>query len=284
MTTPVTTAVGEGWAPSVVSTFDPDDKLKEALITQCTSWAGSVDGDAPSVLVPYVATDPTAGIVAEAGSMTPNEGSYSQIVINTAKIAVVTRMSSELTGQAKAAERIANSIRRAVIAKADDYFLNVDTTTKGLFKITGIDSTGTLGGEDGNLMDAYDAVGAIEDDGGTATHWLINPADWAELCKIPERADSNKSLLADVHNAAARTLAGVPVIVHAAVTAGTAMVLDRSEVVSAYGELELARSDEAFFTSDAVALRATWRVGWKVVRTARLRKLTVTAWSDGSGT
>lgn len=281
MSSPVTTAAGQGWAQSVVSDYDPDDLLKDALIVQTGSLAGTVEGDSPSVIVPYVAADPTATIVAEAGSISPDEGSYSQVTINTTKIAVVTRMSAELVYQPKAADRIAQSVRRAVVAKADSYFLTEDTTIKGLLKNTSITSAGTLGGAQGDLMAAYDAVAAIEAAGGQATHLLISPTDWAKLSKIPENATSYKSLLADANNGATRTLAGVPVLVHAAVTSGTALMLDRNEIIAAYGPLRLARSDQAYFTSDAVAIRATWRIGWNIVRPSRCKFLTVTEWTDG---
>lgn len=271
-----TTNAGQAWAPNVVSTFNPDDMLTESLIVTAATKAGEVYGDTPQVLVPYVVTDPAAGFTAEGAEITLADGGYSQIAISTNKVAVVTRVSNELTTQPGAAERIANSLRRSVIAKADAAFLNNATAPTGLMTISGISTAGDLGGAtDANVFAAYDAVAAIEDDGGQATHVLINPIDWAKLCKLPAATGSNQSLLADVHDAATRTLAGVPVIVHNAVAAGTALMLDQSEVVAAYGQLELARSADAFFTYDAVAIRATWRIGWNVVRKARLQKLTI---------
>ncbi|MBF6233954.1 phage major capsid protein [Nocardia farcinica] len=275
MTTPTS---AEAWRPNVISTFDPDDMLKEALIVTASSRAGSVEGDAPSVLVPYVSTDPTAGFVPEGDLIPLADPGASQIAITTDKVAVVTRVSRELTTEPGAAERIANSLRRSVTRKADVAFMANVSDPTGLLAVAGVATAGDLGGAtDPNLFAVYDAVAAIEDDGGEATHVLINPLDWAELCKLPEATGSNKSLLADVHNAAARSLGGVPVIVHSAVTEGTALVIDKTEIVSAYGQLQLARSDDAFFQHDAVAIRATWRIGWNVVRPARLQKLTIGA-------
>ena len=276
--TTTTTNTTEAWRPNVVSSFNPDDMLGEALIVTAATKAGEVEGDAPSLLVPYVSTDPAAGFIPEGEPIPLSDVGASQIVVTTDKIAVVTRVSREMTTQPGAAERIAQSLRRSVIAKADQAFLNNAADPTGVLSIAGIPTAGDLGGAtDPNLFAAYDAVAAIEDDGGTATHLLINPLDWAKLARLPVATGSNQSLLADAHDAAARSLAGVPVVVHSAVAAGTALMLDRSEIVAAYGQLELARSEDAFFTYDAVAIRATWRIGWNIVRPARLQKLTIAA-------
>lgn len=274
--TVATTAIGQGWAPNVVSSFDADDMLKDALIVEAATLAGTVEGDTPSVLAPYVKTDAASAVVAEAGEITPTDGEYDQLAISTVKVAVITRVSRELTTQAGASERIAKSLRRSVTAKADSLFMANVSAPKGLLNVIGVPSAGDLGGSgSANLFAAFDAVAAIEADGGTASHVLIHPADWGFLCKLPEASGSNKSLLADVHDAANRSLAGVRVIVHPAVTQGLAVVLDKSEVLAAYGSLLLARSDDAYFSSDAVGIRATWRIGWNVVRPARLQTLTI---------
>lgn len=270
--TTTTTNTPEGWSPSVVSRYNPDDMLSDALIIRAATFAGAVDGDEPAVLVPYVATDPEAGFVAEGQPIDNSDTGSAQVVITTNKVAVVTRMSRELTNHPSAAERIAGSVRRSVIAKADAAFLGNNEDPTGLFNIDGINTAGNLGTD---LFAAYDAVAAIEADGGQATHVLIHPTDWGALSKLPVADGSNQSLLANVHDAATRSLAGVPVIVHSAVPAGEAMVLDRSEVVGAYGQLQLMRSDDAFFTYDSVAIRATFRLGWRVIRPARLAKLTI---------
>lgn len=276
--TNTTTNVAQGWAPNVVSTFNPDDMLGEALIVTAATRAGEVEGDAPTVLVPYVSSDPDAGFVAEGEQIALQDVGASQIVIGTDKVAVVTRVSRELTNQPGASERIAQSLRRSLTVKADTAFLTNASDPTGLLSMAGVATAGDLGGAtDPNLFAAYDAVAAIEADGGQATQLLVNPTDWATLSKLPEADGSNRSLLADVHDAARRSLAGVPVIVHAAVTQGTALMLDRSEVVAAYGQMELARSEDAFFQHDAVGIRATWRIGWNVVRPARLQLLTIGA-------
>ena len=61
-----------------------------------------------------------------------------------------------------------------------------------------------------------------------------------------------------------------------AVGSGNLLVVDRSAVVSAVSPLEIATSEHTYFTSDSVALRATFRFGQNVVRPDRIAALTVT--------
>lgn len=267
-----TPGAAEGWRPNQVSSFNADDMLGTALIVQTATLAGNVEGDAPQVLVPYVSSDPNAGFVEEGTEITFGGGQLDQVAISTHKIASLSMVSRELVAQKGAAERIAQSMRRAVTANADQAYLNNPSAPTGLFQIAGIATAGALGTD---LFSAYDAVATIEADGGQATHLLMNPTDWGTLSKLPVADGSNQSLLANIHDAAQRSLAGVPVIVHSAVPAGQALMLDSSEVVAAYATLDLARSDDAYFEYDAVGIRATWRIGWEIVRPARLQKLTV---------
>lgn len=266
------------WSPDLISTFDADDLVPDALIVQTASFAGFVEGDAPSVRVPYVPTDAAAAVVAEGAAATAVDPTLDEIVVNTDKVTQLVKVSREQIGKPGAAERIARSMARAVVTKADDLYLNNAANPTGLLNTGSLATAGDLGGATANdVFDAYDAVGAIEDDGGLATHVLINPVDWATLSKIPEVSGSAKSIMADVHDASKRSLAGVPVIVSNKVTAGAALMLDRSEIVAAYGQLQLARSDDFYFDSDSVALRLSFRLGWNVVRVARLQKLTIGA-------
>lgn len=268
----------QAWAPNLISTFDANDLVPEALIVRTASKAGNVEGDAPSVRVPYVSADAVASVVAEGGDMTPVDPTLSEIVVSTDKVSQLIKVSREQLSQPGAAERLARSMARAVTTKADAFYLNNAASPAGLLLTGSLATAGDLGGAtDPTVFEAFDAVGAIEDDGGQATHLLINPLDWAILCKLPEGTGSSKSLLADVHDASRRSLAGVPVIVSNHVTAGAALMLDQSEIVAAYGELELARSDDFYFGSDSVALRLTFRLGWTVARVARLQKLTIAA-------
>lgn len=276
--TTITDAGRIAWSPDQISTFDPDDLVPDALILRAATRAGNVEGDAPSVRVPYVSADAAADVVAEGGDITPADPTLSEIVVTTDKVSQLIKVSREQARQTGAAQRLASSMARAVTSKADALFLNNVSNPTGLLKTAGLATAGDLGGATGaDVFAAYDAVGAIEDDGGQATQVLINPVDWATLCKLPESSGSAKSLLADIHDTSRRSLAGVPVLVSNHVTAGAALMLDASEVVAAYGQMQLARSDDFYFGADSVALRLTFRIGWTVARVDRLQKLTIGA-------
>lgn len=276
--TETTTTQTEAWRPNAVANFNPDDIVPESLIVQCATNCGTVEGDAPAVLVPFVLTDAPAGFVPEGEEIDQTNAAFDQVKITTDKVSVLTRISREAINQPGAAARIAKSMSRSVISAADAAFLSNAADPSGLLNVAEIATAGDLGGAtDGNLDALFDAIGVIENAGGTATHLIVNPLDWAKLSKIKTVTGSNVSLLSDAHTAALRALAGVPVIAHKAMTVGSALLLDQSEIAAALGGVMLARSDDAFFTSDSVAVRATWRIGWSVVRASRLQKLTVAA-------
>ena len=74
-----------------------------------------------------------------------------------------------------------------------------------------------------------------------------------------------------------RMLLDLPVTVSNAMTPNSGLVIDRSAIVSAVGPVNVATDESVYFTSDGVALRATWRIGWNLVRPNRIGKFTVTA-------
>ncbi|YAL82850.1 phage major capsid protein [Dermacoccaceae bacterium W4C1] len=267
LTTPTSAAA---WRPDTIAPFNADDLVGDALIVQTASFCGTVEGDAPVVRVPFVSEDPDVSFVAEAAEITAAQPTLAEVLIATRKLATLVRVSREQITFPDAANRIAKSMQRAIVKQADVAYLT--DPTAGLLNIEDVENAGTLGSD---LFALTDAVGAIEADGGQATHVLVNPLDWAALAKIPAATGSNASLLGDAAAAPARQLLGLPVLTSAAVTAGTALVLDKSQVAAAYGQVQLARSEDAFFSSDSIGVRATWRIGWNVVRPARLRTLTI---------
>lgn len=68
-----------------------------------------------------------------------------------------------------------------------------------------------------------------------------------------------------------RSLYGLPVVVNANMPAKTVLIADKSAVVSATGNLLVARSDDAAFDRDAVMVRMTMRQGHAVAYPKRLQ-------------
>ena len=72
-------------------------------------------------------------------------------------------------------------------------------------------------------------------------------------------------------------LLSLPVLVNREVPPYSGVVLDRSAVVSATSPVSVATDPSVFFTSDSIALRATWRIGFNVVRPDRIGQFTTAA-------
>ena len=192
------------------------------------------------------------------------------------------RLSNELYNQVGTADQLAQSVSRALVKKADAAFISQAAPTggatapsAGLVNVTGIVNGGAVAGD----LDALiDAIADLQANGSTPSHIVVDPAGWAELRKLKQSATANNmSLLGAGTTDAAPMLLSLPVIVNREVPAHSGVVLDRSAVVSAVGPVNVAVDNSVFFTSDSVALRATWRIGFNVVRPDRIAKFTVAA-------
>lgn len=266
----------EAWRPNQVADFTADDIVPTAVLLAASTVVGQIEGDEPALLLPYVADDPTAAFVPEGEVIGTDDPTLGQVRVTTGKLAVLTTVTNEAMAQPGAAQRILASLQRSLTGAADRAFLGSGGTDgpAGLFALPGVSSAGPLTDD---LDSVYDAVATIEANGGEATVMIAHPQDWAHLAKLKAGTGSNVPLLgADATVAPTRSVAGVPVLTSAAAPKGTALIVDRSEVVSAVGPIRLDRSTDAAFNTDSVALRAAWRVGWAVVRPERLLKVTIT--------
>lgn len=279
MATETTSTAAEGWRPNVQG-FAPEDSIPEALILQTSTVSGRVEGDEPMLLVPYVG-GAEAQFVAEGAPIPEDDIELGQVPVSTGKVAHLTRLSAELMSQPNASQLIMNAARRAVILKANQAYVAqaapvapAVTPPAGLANITGITDGGAVAAD---LDAVVDAVAGIEAGGGTATHIIAAPSAWASLSKFKAATGSSQNLLGAGTADAVRTLLDVPVLVTPAMTADTLLVVDKSAVVSAVGEVRVATSEHAYFGSDSVGVRVTWRFGQNVVAPDRIVKLTVTA-------
>jgi len=259
----------KAWAPDVTA-YLPGDVVPDALILQTATVVGQIEGDAPSVRVPFVADDGDAGFVAE-GDLIPDAAQgFDEVVVVTDAVKTLGKYSFETLAQPEAARLIVDSLSRLVTSKANIAYLSNAADPAGLLGLA------TAGGALAtNLDKLVDAIAAIEDDGGQASHVIASPSAWASVSKLKQATGSNASLLPSGNAAGERTILGVPVLVSNAAPAGNLLVLDRRSVIAASGPVRLARSDDALFSNDLVAIRVTWRFGWQVMHTKRIVKLTV---------
>lgn len=265
------------WRPDV-SVFAAQDVLADALILQASVVAGAIEGDAPSIRVAYV-NDDTASFVAEAAPIPEAEPELAQCVIYTGKISQLIRVSREQYSQEGTADQLAGSVSRALIRKADEAFLTqaapvapATNPAAGLLNIAG-----TVEGDEitASLDVLVDLVAEIQTNGGTPTHVIVAPDTWAALRKLKVGVDFNSSLLGAGTADAAPLLLGLPVVVNVAMLSLTGLVIDRNAIVSAVGPVQVATSQDAYFSTDDVGLRATWRIGQNIVRPDRVGTFTV---------
>jgi HK97 family phage major capsid protein len=274
MATKTTPNSPKAWAPDLTA-FVPDDVVPDALILSTANVVGKIEGDEPAIRVPYVADDGVVGFVAEGAEIPDANQEFDEVVVLTGKVAALGKYSFETLAQPEAARMVVDSLSRNVVKKANAAYLGsleADPGPTGLLHSVGI----TDGGEvEDDLDPLIDAIASIEDDGGTATHIIASPTAWASLSKLKRAADSNESLVGAGVVAATRALLGLPVLVTPAMPDGSLLVSDQSAIIGAQSPVRLARSEDAYFSSDAIGVRVTWRLGWKVMHTARVAKLTI---------
>jgi HK97 family phage major capsid protein len=281
MATLTTTGSAGGWAPSVQG-FVPTEVVPTALLIQATTKAGQIEGDGPTVVVPWVRDD-TASWVPEGATIPDAPNNLAETVIKTGKVATLLRVSREQWMQEQAAGLLSTAASKAIQRAADAALLNAyadpDTLpddAKGPAGILDGPSGITEGGTVDDTLDALvDLIAEIEAAGGTPSHIVMHPSAWAALRRIKVAADRADSLLGAGVIDTPRMLLDVPVLTSPMMTEGAGLVIDKSAIASAYGEVQVATSEDAFFAADAIGLRVTWRIGWRVMRPERLGLFTV---------
>lgn len=277
--TVITTGYSAGAHRPDVYAHAPSDAVPEALILQATTVAGKVDGDAPAVRVAYVRDD-TAQFTAEADEIPEAEPQLAEAIVHTAKITHFFRVSSEQWDQPQTAAQLAQSAARAIIRRADVALLAEPApTAPATAPVAGLAHNVGLvdGGEVAENLDALvDLVAELEENLATPSGIIVSPATWAALRRLKVGgANTNESLLGAGTTDAVPMLLSLPVLVNRAAPAGVGFVVDQTAIVSAVGDVRVANSEHQFFSSDSIALRATWRIGHQVVRPERIGTFTV---------
>ena len=269
-----------GWRPDQIHYFDADKVLAESLYVSATTFGGTIEGDAPSLLVPYIDDADNADFVAEGAEITAADPALDQVQVFTRKIARLVKMSREQWMQPNAANQISASVKNDLIRKMDRALLSqVAPTPPNVAPATGLANTAGLTEADAaittDLDPLIDLLVELQANDATPRFIVVDPLAFGELAKLRKATGSNEGLLSGANDALTFPLLGTQVSVSNAMPASTGLVIDPAAIVSAYSQVEIASSDQAYFTSDSVAVRATVRVGHTVVRPARLGKFTV---------
>jgi len=256
----------------------PQTTIPTALIIQATTRAGVVEGDEPAVRVPAINLDASVGFVPEGDDIPVADPKLAELVILTGKVAELIKVSREQLAQPDALDVITHEIRRSLIAKADWALLSQPAPKAPATQPpSGLLAHATDAGElSGNLDALIDVIAMIEGlPGGTATHIIASPYSYAAVRRMKKATASNESLVGAGVDAGQKTLLSVPVLTTSAMPANKIVVLDKNQVLSAYGDVMLARSDDFYFGSDNVALRATFRFGAGFIEKNAVQVLTV---------
>lgn len=267
------------WRPDLY-TFAPSDVIPEALILQCSTVAGRVEGDAPVVRVAYVEDD-EAQITAEGAEIPEGEPELAERLVYTSKVTQLVRLSREQFEQENTANELSKSVARAIVRRADAAFIKEPDPSPDPAPAAGIRNvSGIVAGDPiaGSLDALVDLIAELESNLSMPSHIIVDPLGWGQLRKLKTNdSDSNQSLLGAGVTDAVPMLLSLPVIINPNLNAFTGVVVDRSAVVSAVGPVVVATSEHQYFSSDSILLRATWRTGHVVVRPERIGKFTITA-------
>lgn len=271
----LTTAVADyPWRPDSTF-FSPPDVIPDALLLQASTVAGSIEGDTPSVRVAFVTDAESAAYVNESVAITDDAPDLDEVVLHAKRISRLVTLSAQQYRQEQTAAQVSQSVARDIVQKADNAFLGdaSNQPSTGLLNVTGV----VDGGEVADNLDALvDLIATLENNGARPSSIIVDPKTWANLRKLKVGGvATNESLLGAGVTDAVPMLLSLPVLRSRWLPANTGLVADRTQIVSAVGPVEVAVSEHAAFTSHAVVMRATWSVGWAVVRPDRLGKFTV---------
>ncbi|MEX3648358.1 phage major capsid protein, partial [Mycolicibacterium porcinum] len=110
-------------------------------------------------------------------------------------------------------------------------------------------------------------------------HIVAHPNAWARIAKAKKADNSNESLVGSGTEAAERRLQSLPVLVDRDVPESSLLVLDKEAILSGYGNVEFAVSDQHLFHRRSYAARCWFRFGAVVAHPERVVLLGV---GDGS--
>jgi HK97 family phage major capsid protein len=277
MATLTTTTADFAWRPDE-STFAPADVIPQALILQTAAISGDINGDQPSLHVAFVTDAESAAYVAEATEITDSAPGLDEVLVKTKKISRLVTLSNEQFSQDQTASQVAVSVARDIVNKADASYLGDNGTSgapMGLLHATGlVDADPVVD----NLDPLIDLIAQLENNGAIPTAIVVDPLTFAGLKKLKVGgSNTNESLLGAGVTDAKPMLLSLPVLRSRFIPANSGLVIDKNAIAAAAGPVRIAQSEHAKFGEDAMTLRATWRIGWNLVRPDRVGRFTVAA-------
>ncbi|MGG7307550.1 phage major capsid protein [Curtobacterium sp. AB451] len=229
--------------------------------------------------VPLVSDDPTAAWTAEGEEINASDAVLDEASTGYYKLAGLTVITRELADDSSpdVAEQVGAGLARDVSRKLDAaYFSEAATGANAPAGIGSLDSTVVAAGTKFTNLDPFNAaVFNAETLGAQLTSFVANPADALALAQLKESTTSARDLLQpDPTKPTQRTIAGIPLLTSPTVKAGTVWGIPNSRSLIALRQgttLDVDRS--VFFTSDKVAIRATFRTGFVFPQPKAIQKI-----------
>jgi len=225
----------------------------------------------------------TAYFVDELAAGTESDITLDQISLVAKKIMVLSKWSTELPEDAlvKLGDIITAEIAYCFAQKEDDCFFNGDGTA-GYGNITGWDSALAAGSVvsaaagvntpgEMTLGLFEEAIGKLPLYPGIAPKWYMHHSIWANVCQRLAMAAGGNMVDNFVNGVAQRSFMGYPVEIAQVLPAGTASTDLAATKVCYFGDMAMGSTfgdkrgvtidtdSSVYFTSDAIALRATER-------------------------
>ena len=235
--------------------------------------------------VPVQATRPAATAIAEATEISALDPTFSTVTMKAVKVAVLTRVSRELLSDegVNIEQFLAEDLGIALGVKANN-LLTLGTGTVIPNGISVAASAGVTGGTGAagvftadNLIDlAHSVDGAYVRNGAG---WMMNRSTIGAVRKLKDGA--GQYLFAP-----AATVGAPDMLLGAAIydnpdvasvsTSGKSILFGglRNYMVRVAGGLEVARSEDAYFASDEIGIRATMRIWGDIGQSAAIKRFT----------
>lgn len=264
----------KAWAPDI-RVFSPDEAVPDALIFNATTVVTQeLEGDAPQARIPWV-DDDEAEFVAEGEEIQESDPELAETVVSTKKLSKLIRISREQWQQEQTSRMLSTSSSQAIIKRANRALLTEPVAGAGELAVpTGLIHVGLEVHPDAiteatGLDPLADTLGQLEANGASQLMIIADPIAWSQLRKL--KTTTKESLLGAGVADLEKRLFGIPVTTVAGVPdlAGQLLVVDKSAIPSAVGQVQVAASEHTYFESDSIALRTTWRIGWKVAKPER---------------
>jgi HK97 family phage major capsid protein len=257
--------------------------VQETALAFRDQVATPITTSSTNVRIPIQTGDGDAAWVAEGEEIDIDDSVFDEMDARPRKVAgirVISRETAEDTTP-EAQELVGRSLVRALAGKIDSAFFGSKGSSSiqpaGLLDLA--DATTIAAGAGWTSLDPFeDAIAAAAGEDAVTTAFVANPADAVVLAKLKEQTNSQKSLLQpDPTLPTRRTIRGVPLLTSKRVDPGAIWGLPAATIYSIIRQdVRLDVSDEAYFTSDRIGIRATARVDFAFTVPAAVTKVTVT--------